>query len=200
MGPKYWAVERVEVWAARLDAGAFDGSVCSDGEHDRAASFGAHLAGARWLAAHHFLRLTLGRRLDRPPAVLVFEVGAHGKPAVDGVEFNLAHSGGVAVVAVAQRPVGVDVEVRRPISRPEGVARRLGLAWPVGDDALLRAWCRTEALVKATGDGATQGLARAEERLGPAGWTVADLALGDGIEGAVAARGADWVVAGPVWA
>jgi hypothetical protein len=29
---------------------------------------------------------------------------------------------------------------------------------------------------------------------------VTDLALGDGIYGAVAARGADWVVAGPVWA
>jgi 4'-phosphopantetheinyl transferase len=192
-------VDAVEVWAARLDAGRFDGSVCSDGEHDRAASFGDRSAGARWLAARHFLRLMLARRLDRPPGALVFEAGAHGKPATDGVEFNLAHSGPIAVVALAARPVGVDVEVPRRVARPAGVARRLGVPWPLSDADLLRAWCRTEALVKATGDGATRGLARVEERLGAEGWSVADLPLGDA-HGAVAARGNDWVVAGPAWA
>ncbi len=193
-------VDVVEVWAAQLDAGRFDGSVCSDGEHDRAASFGDRSAGARWLAARHFLRLTLARRLDRPPGALVFGVGAHGKPGADGVEFNLAHSGPVAVVAVAARPVGVDVEVPRRVARPAGVARRLGVPWPLSDAELLRWWCRTEALVKATGDGATRGLARVEERLGAEGWSVADLPLGGAAFGAVAARGDDWVVAGPTWA
>ena len=194
------AVEVVEVWAARLDAGHFDGSVCSDSEHDRAASFGDRRAGARWLAARHFLRLTLARRLDRPPAALVFELGAHGKPGTDGIEFNLAHSGAVGVVAMAGRPVGVDVEVRDRLARPDGVARRLGLPGPLTDAQVLRAWCRTEALVKATGDGATQGLARVEDRLGAQGWSVADLVLGRGAYGAVAAPGDDWVVAGPTWA
>jgi len=194
------AVDAVEVWVARLDTGRFDGSVCSDDEHDRAASFGHRSAAARWLAAHHFLRVMLGRRLDRPPAALTFELGQHGKPAVAGTEFNLAHSGPIAVVALGVRPVGVDVEVRRTVARPDGVARRLGLAPPVTDQQLLRAWCRTEALVKATGDGATLGLARVEERLGRAGWTVEDLVLGEGACGAVAAQGDDWVVVGPAWA
>jgi 4'-phosphopantetheinyl transferase len=193
-------VDAVEVWATRLDTAALDGSVCTPEEHARAASFGARIAGARWLAARHFLRLTVGRRVDRAPAALEFAVGEHGKPTVDGVEFNLAHSGPLAVVAVAPRPVGVDVEVRRSIARPAGVARRLGLEWPTSEDALLRAWCRTEALVKATGDGATQGLAHAERRLGAMGWAVADLAIGGDAHGAVAAQGDDWVVAGPVWA
>jgi hypothetical protein len=55
-------------------------------------------------------------------------------------------------------------------------------------------------LVKATGDGATRGLARAEERLGRDGWTAADLLLDGRAYGAVAAHGDDWVVAGPAWA
>jgi 4'-phosphopantetheinyl transferase len=192
-------VDTVEVWAARLDTGCFDGSVCSGGEHARAAAFGNRSAGARWLASRHFLRVVLARRLDRPASALAFEASEHGKPRTDGAEFNLAHSGPIAVVAVASRPVGVDVEVPRRIARPAGVARRLGLPWPLADDAVLRAWCRTEALVKATGEGATRGLACVEDRL-RGEWSVADVPLGDAAVGAVAARGDDWVVVGPTWA
>ena len=205
-------MDAVDVWAADVDSGRFDGSVCNAAEHARAASFGDRRGGARWLAARHFLRVVLSRRLEVPPAALVFELGPHGKPTTpstsgtsrtsgtSGTEFNLAHSGGIAVVALATRPVGVDVEVHRTVARPEGVARRLGVAWPVTDEQLLRAWCRTEALVKATGDGATRGLARVEERLGREGWRVADLVMGDGLHSAVAAHGDDWVVVGPIWA
>jgi len=198
------APDTVEVWAAHLDRARFDGSVCSSGEHARAARFRDPLAGARWLAAHHLVRVLLAERLGGAPTELEFSEGPHGKPAVAGIEFNLAHSGGLALVAIAGRPVGVDIEAPRRFVRPAGVARRLGLVWdalPAGDrdGALLRAWTRTEALVKATGDGASAGLAGAEERLAPAGWAVADLDLGGVAVGAVAARGADWSVHGPTW-
>jgi 4'-phosphopantetheinyl transferase len=38
--------------------------------------------------------------------------GAHGKPALVGhsIQFSLAHSAELAVIAVAERPIGVDVE------------------------------------------------------------------------------------------
>ncbi len=198
------APDTVEVWAADLDRARFDGSICSSGEHARAARYRDPLAGARWLAAHHLLRSLLAERLGGAPAELEFSEGPHGKPAVAGVEFNLAHSGGLAVVAIADRPVGVDVETPRTFARPAGVARRLGLVWdavPAGDreSALLRAWTRTEALVKATGDGASAGLAGAEERLTPKGWVVVDLELGGVAVGAVAARGSDWSLHGPTW-
>jgi 4'-phosphopantetheinyl transferase len=194
----------VDVWAGRLD-GAWDGAgVCTRGELDRAAAFGHRSAGARWLAARHVLRTVLAERLGCRPDALVFETGPHGKPSVPGIEFNLSHAGSIAVVAVAARPVGIDVEVRRRIANPAGIAHRLGLEWGglSGADqtaALLRAWTRTEALVKATGDGASAGLAGVEERLAPEGWMVVDLDLGTSAVGAVAARGSDWVVAGPRW-
>jgi 4'-phosphopantetheinyl transferase len=196
--------EPVDVWAASLDTSRLDGSACNHGEHDRAARFRDHLVGARWLAARHLLRTRLAVRLGCDPHDFEFEEGAHGKPRVPGIEFNLAHSGGIAVVAIAGRAVGVDIEVPRRLVRPTGVARRLGLDWealPCHDraGALLRAWTRTEALVKATGDGASGGLSHVEERLAPDGWVVVDVDLGAAAVGAVAARGRDWTVVGPTW-
>jgi len=190
-------VESVEVWVASLDSPRLDGGACSDGEHDRVARFADPLAAARWRAARHLLRLVIGERVGRDPRRLVFAEGPHGKPSVDGVEFSLAHSAEVAVIAVAGRAVGVDVEVPRRLHRPTGIARRLGVAEDTGPEDLLRLWTRTEALVKATGDGASAGLARVEVRLGHAGWTVRDLDLDLDAVGAVAARGTDWTVSGP---
>lgn len=45
---------------------------------------------------------------------LEFEYGEHGKPSIVGVEgiyYNISHSGDVAVCAIADCPVGVDVEL-----------------------------------------------------------------------------------------
>ncbi len=39
------------------------------------------------------------------------ELGPHGKPRVDGLYFNLSHSGHLRVLAVARHEVGVDVEI-----------------------------------------------------------------------------------------
>jgi 4'-phosphopantetheinyl transferase len=196
--------EPIEVWAAVLAPDDLDGSACNVGERDRAARFHDPLVGARWLAARHLLRTLLATRLGCRPDTLQFEEGPHGKPFVRGIEFSLAHSGRLAVVAISTRAVGVDLEVPRPFVRPVGVARRLGLDWgalPHRDrsGALLRAWTRTEALVKATGDGASGGLSRVEDRLAPDGWVVVDIDLGAAAVGAVAARGRDWVVVGPTW-
>jgi 4'-phosphopantetheinyl transferase len=132
------------------------------------------------------------------PAALEFSNGPHGKPAVPGIEFNLSHAGPIAVVAIASDAVGVDVELPRRIVRAAGVARRLGLAPDTPPGSLLRAWARTEALLKATGDGASAGLSCAEQRLARAGWEVRDLDVGPSAVGAVAARG-QWVVDGPRW-
>ena len=187
----------MDVWAARLQS-VPGGGVCNRDERDRAARFRDPAVGARWLASHHLVRALLGQRLGRDPAALEFSTGPHGKPAVSGIEFSLSHAGSIAVVAISSDPVGVDVEVRRRLHNPAGVARRLGLPTDTASRAVLRAWTRTEALVKATGDGASAGLSGVEQRLAPAGWIVVDLDLGPPAIGAVAARGA-WALDGPRW-
>jgi phosphopantetheinyl transferase len=93
------------------------------------------------VASRRALREILGRYLGLPADELRFETGQHGKPrlaAPEGeLEFNLSHSGSLALVAVARREVGVDVERIRS-KRPVDFYRR---------------WADREARVKCLGTG-----------------------------------------------
>jgi 4'-phosphopantetheinyl transferase len=94
----------------------------------------------------------------------VFAAGPHGKPRLDdsgaGVRFNLSHSAGLALIAIARdAEVGVDLEEIRPRTDLGGVARRVFTeaereAVEVGgEEAFYRHWVAKEAFVKATGRG-----------------------------------------------
>jgi 4'-phosphopantetheinyl transferase len=128
---------------------------------------------ARHATAHTLLRLVLGRLLDRPPAQLRFDRScpqcgqAHGKPRLigGGPEFSLTHSGGIVGVAVAEVPVGLDVEDiadhrADPALEEETLApaeRAVLDSVDVADRpaAFLQLWTRKEAVLKATGTGLT---------------------------------------------
>jgi phosphopantetheinyl transferase len=84
--------------------GAWD--VLSEAERHRARGVADPIRQGRFIAR----RAALHDILDRYPA---------------GVCFNSSHSGDVAAVAVASRPVGVDVEIDTPRRSPERVARRM---------------------------------------------------------------------------
>jgi 4'-phosphopantetheinyl transferase len=81
--------------------------------------------------------------------------GTHGKPRVAGVEFSVSHSGDAVVVAVADAPCGVDVELLDGDRDIAGLSRLvLGEGEQAADEReFLRAWTRKEAVTKATGDG-----------------------------------------------
>lgn len=122
-------------------------------EEARAARFHFERDRARWINARSALRDVLARHLNVPPLDLRFTAGAHGKPAVEGVQFNLSHSGGWAMIAVSgDVPVGIDIEVIR-----EGVdmARLLGRVGeprhPAALAELFQRWTRREARTKALG-------------------------------------------------
>ncbi|HXQ89528.1 MAG TPA: hypothetical protein VN733_07805 [Solirubrobacterales bacterium] len=73
----------------------------------------AELNGDSWPV----LGRVLSHYLDREPGPGELERGERGKPRLRearGLEFNLSHSGGIVLVAVAGRPVGVDVEAIVP--------------------------------------------------------------------------------------
>lgn len=93
--------------------------------------------------ARRALREILSRYLGLPADQLRFEANRHGKPrlASPGGElaFNLSHSKSLALVAVARREVGVDVE-RIRTKRPVDFYRR---------------WADREARVKYLGTGLT---------------------------------------------
>ncbi|MGH2843354.1 MAG: 4'-phosphopantetheinyl transferase family protein, partial [Solirubrobacteraceae bacterium] len=88
-----------------------------------------------------------------------------GKPILPGepLQFNLSHSGSVALVAVSLGlPVGIDVQEAHRATATPWFARRIctprehqrvgRLADP---EALLRLWVRKEAVIKARGEGSS---------------------------------------------
>lgn len=120
---------------------------------------------ATYVALHAALRRVLA---PEAPAELVYTQGPHGKPAAQGgPEFSLSHCPGHAWVAVsAGPPVGLDIEVLRPISELAGMATEVmtadehtaWLALPPDQQlpAFVRLWTRKEACLKCWGVGLTR--------------------------------------------
>ena len=139
----------------------------------------------RSAAARGQLREILGAALGVPAGSLRFQYGENGKPSLLGapgssppLHFNVSHSADVALISIADREHGVDVEVHRDRSY-EDVARRFFaaaevdrlFALPAGDRkaAFFDTWTAKEAFVKATGVGITVPLADFEARWHAAG-------------------------------
>jgi 4'-phosphopantetheinyl transferase len=194
--------------------------VLDDDERRRADRFRVDAARERFVAAHAMLRGLLAARTGAPPQRLRFAAGPHGKPALIDApaaapHFNLAHSGDLAVVALAGDELGADVEALRPFPRAERFAarffapseRRWLEARPADQrgHAALELWTFKEAYLKAVGSGIAMTLAGIEidpERpalLQVAGvpvaagtWTLLSARLpGPGVA-AVAVRGSGW--------
>ena len=151
-----------------------DLEMLSASERKRAARFVFEAHRRRFVAARVSLRRVLGMCLDRDPARLLFDYTDRGRPSLrlashPDFDFNLAHSGDLALLALSVRTVGVDVERLREVPNALAIARRLFSPQEVsaltrlGPDArnhgFFNAWTRKEALIKAVG----AGLAALEE-------------------------------------
>jgi 4'-phosphopantetheinyl transferase len=137
----------------------------SEKEQARAARFHFERDVRRFRVAWGLLRTVLGRWVDEDPARLEFTVSDRGKPGLrGGPSFNLSHSGEWVLIGVTDGGrLGVDIEVVRPVSRLEDLARRtfapeetselLDLPETERQEAFFRVWTRKEAFIKAVGDG-----------------------------------------------
>lgn len=142
----------VHVWRLALDlppaaVAALEAAVLAPDERARAARLRRAGDGGRFGVARARLRQVLAAYLDGSPAALRFAVDAAGKPGLVepgpstaasggrieergpaegiGLAFNLSHSEGVAIVAVASDGrVGVDVEAVRPRAALAAIAAR----------------------------------------------------------------------------
>jgi 4'-phosphopantetheinyl transferase len=176
-------------------------------ERDRAARFRRPGDGERHLSAHGALRLILAGYLACDPLALRFSTEAWGKPMLDGValQFNLSHSGALALIAVAHdRRVGVDVECLRPIADLAAIAERIcspgersaldAVAESDRDRAFLAMWTRKEALAKMTGEG-IRALSRDVELDQQNGCGLVQVHDLPGYAACVAAEGTTWRLA-----
>ncbi len=169
----------VHLWTASLDRSADDlhrfRLSLSVQEQARAARFRIDEHRNRFIVRRGVLRSLLSRYLAVDPRELLLDEGGNGKPLVveptgtAGVQFNISHSGSLALFAFARfAEVGVDLERMRPVPEMEYIVDRFFS--PVERNAFRRAepderlrtfflyWTAKEAFVKATGEGLARPL------------------------------------------
>ena len=142
-------------------------------ERDRADRFHFERDAARFVAGRALLRRLLASYLGAPdPRAVPLVTGVHGKPRLAngaGLHFNLAHSGGFALLGVARDvEIGVDVEhvhdfpdmprVMRASFAPSEVEAITALGEASRVPGFYRCWTRKEAVLKTLGWGLARPL------------------------------------------
>jgi 4'-phosphopantetheinyl transferase len=154
-------------------------SAFSPREEERYHSFAHDQHRFPWGAARGTLREVLAAALDTSPRQIAFRYGAHGKPEVRGLHFNISHSGARALIALSQVEVGADIELPRA-RRTDDIARRffapgeIERLFEITDPAarqaeFFRLWTCKEAFLKATGEGLSRSTRSYEIELLPDG-------------------------------
>jgi 4'-phosphopantetheinyl transferase len=217
----------VSVWRVRLDPGDRERemrSLLSAEESERLRRLDRTDVGRRWLVSRVALREILAAELGVEPAAVQLRLDEHGRPGLDPaahaseLDFNLSHSGELALIAVAERlRIGIDVE--KPRGRdPLRVAGRYFSPAEVErvraaedrPDEFLRYWTAKEALAKGLGLGLqapwgelelTDGPSGALDAVGKPEWRLVEIGdLPDGYRGTLAIAGADAQVTARDWA
>jgi 4'-phosphopantetheinyl transferase len=165
------------------------------------------------LEAHCAIRRIIALQLGVDPRHLEFDTTTVGKPFLtrpaQNLQFNLSHSGRHGLIAVAEdRSVGVDIEVRRPVSDLLGVVLQIAtsreakllkqLSTSQVHSNFLDLWTRKEAVLKALGRGFLIDPREVEVGIGPGRsyvnfderiWTVESLAINSSVAAAAAIEG-----------
>jgi 4'-phosphopantetheinyl transferase len=160
--------EEAHVWLLDLDDCTLDAQcgVLSPDELSKACGFATPRLRSRYSRCRSAVRTLLAGYTGEAAASLRFTYGPLGKPCLAGAEwhFNVSHSGAKALVAVARRPLGIDLEgLDNPAIDPDEL---LPLVCNRAEQAALRAlgtqerhrnfyelWTRKEAYCKALGLG-----------------------------------------------
>ena len=197
----------------------------SSDERARAARFHFSKDRQYFTATRALLRTILGSYVDSDPTELVFRYSEKEKPSLNpspsgsSVEFNVSHSGALALLAFAKgRALGVDVEQVRENFDHEAIARRffseeeqrqLAALAPAGRHrAFFRCWTRKEAYIKAQGTGLSLPLKQFDVSLRPgdldallstrpdsaeaARWSLREVPVGADYVAALCVRGHGW--------
>lgn len=157
------------VWRIDLDSAAVaDDALLATHERARAQRIADARQRRRFVALRQAARRILAGYVQAAPQALELGTGPHGKPHVAWPPtrwaFNQTDSRGMALLTVSDvGPVGIDLEVVRPMPRWEPIARRMlsqaarrelaSAAAAARDHLFFTHWTALEARQKATGEG-----------------------------------------------
>ncbi len=167
------ASDEVHSWCASLDVppetSARLYATLTPDERTRSARFQFERDQQRFIVARGVLRDLLGHYLQIQPGKIGFVYNAFGKPDLgpesgSRLKFNLSHSAGLALIAIATASdVGVDLEYIRAQPDYADIARRFFSADEVDylnalpshlyAKAFFSCWTKKEACLKACGEG-----------------------------------------------
>jgi 4'-phosphopantetheinyl transferase len=195
----------------------------------RAERFIAPMARQHFVATRGLLRMLLGGYLAADLKTIAFRFSTKEKPGLSSpyaeskIEFNVSHSGGVALLAFTRgREIGVDVEQVRQGRDVDAIARRFfsleeqkqfaSVAAEEKYDAFSRCWTRKEAYIKAKGDGLSLPLGQFDVSLQAGAsdalratrpdaaeakrWSLCEVPAGAGYIGALCVAGHGWLLRG----
>ena len=158
---------RIDIWQYALHTEFPEAkSLLNPDELARAQRYYFELHQRRFTIARAKLRLILARYCHLPARELVFDQNQYGKPCLVnslGLQFNLSHSGDMALLAVGSHyPMGIDLEffAARPY---EGIGSHMfslaenkalqNTPSALKPLAFFHTWAQKEALIKACGLG-----------------------------------------------
>ncbi|HIK44297.1 MAG TPA: 4'-phosphopantetheinyl transferase superfamily protein [Leptolyngbyaceae cyanobacterium M65_K2018_010] len=160
---KIWAIHAAELEAS-LSHRLTDYLIPT--EIDRLLALKPPQARRNFLVGRGCLRYLLGQVLDYPPSAVPLSYTAQGKPTLASdlsLQFNVSHSGDWVGIALAARPLGLDLEQERPLTdlaglcdrclAPEEVQAVQQLPPAGGTRQFLRYWVCKEAYAKGLGLG-----------------------------------------------
>lgn len=162
----------VHLWALPLDEAPLQQAEhqvleLAAAERERAARIRCSQTRSAFVQTRTALRTLLGHYLDLPPDAVALSSGAWGKPQLAAgmgtLQFNVSHSGQLALIALSQAAVGVDLEWQQDdldwrelllaCCHPAEQIDFQDIADAQGRARLLRLWTAKEAYLKGRGEG-----------------------------------------------
>lgn len=221
--------DQVHVWRVPLEFSPTGvnwlSQFLSKDERDRADRFHFDSDRNHFIVARAWLRIIIGYYLRAEPAELRFDYSSYGKPSLSkpfaeiaGLNFNLAHSGDLAILGMTlRRQIGVDLERISDKVAYEAIAQRFfssseiaclsAMPQTARPRAFFNCWTRKEAFIKAKGMGLSLELDQFDVTLDDEEaallrtqgdeseaerWSLRALDLGSGYVAALAVEGRDW--------
>lgn len=163
------SVDKVDVWCMRISDGVemlpVYKELLNPDELERAGKYFQLKDQHRFVISRGMQRLVLGRYLNIAPDKLEFVPGDNKKPKIanssnEVLFYNLSHAGDRILLAVANSPVGIDVEYIDPDFEfkdilPDNFSVQ-EIAWineANSTERFYQLWTRKEGFLKATGKG-----------------------------------------------